>query len=92
MTITLTKPHISEKSMGSSAFQVYTFKVGAEATKNQIKEAVEKIFKVHVVRVRTQKMSSRRVRSARTGKYLTKKGFKKALVVLAPKELSLIHI
>ena len=38
------KPIITEKSMNSMSEKKYTFSVHPEATKNQIKEAVEKMF------------------------------------------------
>ncbi len=38
------KPIITEKSMDLMADKKYTFLVHTEATKNQIKEAVEKMF------------------------------------------------
>ena len=38
------KPVITEKSMDLMADKKYTFLVHTEATKNQIKEAVEKMF------------------------------------------------
>ena len=39
------KPVVTEKSMELMASKKYTFLVHTEATKNQIKEAVEKMFK-----------------------------------------------
>lgn len=38
------KPIITEKSMDSMAEKKYTFSVHPKATKNQIREAVEKMF------------------------------------------------
>ncbi|MBR6223395.1 MAG: 50S ribosomal protein L23 [Lachnospiraceae bacterium] len=38
------KPVVTEKSMNVMADKKYTFLVNPEATKNQIKEAVEKMF------------------------------------------------
>lgn len=38
------KPVITEKSMNAMGEKKYTFLVHTEATKNQIKEAVEKMF------------------------------------------------
>lgn len=38
------KPVVTEKSMNAMAEKKYTFLVHPEATKNQIKEAVEKMF------------------------------------------------
>lgn len=82
----LGKPHITEKSMGATAYQVYTFKVDPKATKAAIAEAVAKTFKVKVVSVRTTSIRPRTSRSYRTGRHLVSRGFKKAMVVLAPKQ------
>ena len=38
------KPVVTEKSMNAMAEKKYTFLVHTDATKNQIKEAVEKMF------------------------------------------------
>ena len=38
------KPVITEKSMNATSLKKYTFLVHTEATKTQIKEAVEKMF------------------------------------------------
>ena len=38
------KPLVTEKSMSTMGEKKYTFSVRPEATKNQIKEAVEKMF------------------------------------------------
>ncbi|MDY3249697.1 MAG: 50S ribosomal protein L23 [Candidatus Choladocola sp.] len=38
------KPVVTEKSMNAMADRKYTFMVHTDATKNQIKEAVEKMF------------------------------------------------
>ena len=43
------KPVITEKSMDLMADKKYTFLVHAEATKAQIKEAVEKMFEGDIV-------------------------------------------
>ena len=40
----ISKPVITEKSMAGMEFKKYTFYVHTEATKSQIKEAVEKMF------------------------------------------------
>ncbi len=48
------KPIITEKSMNDMAEKKYTFSVHPEATKNQIREAVEKMFDgVEVEKVNT---------------------------------------
>lgn len=47
------KPILSEKSYEGIATKKYTFKVAKEATKTQIKVAIEDIFKVKVAKVNT---------------------------------------
>ena len=47
------RPVVSEKSYVLSALHRYTFRVHHEAHKTQIRQAVEALFDVHVVEVRT---------------------------------------
>lgn len=47
----LKRPIITEKNTLHAAQNKYTFEVAREATKQQIEEAVEKIFKVNVTDV-----------------------------------------
>lgn len=47
------RPVITEKSMADTAENKYTFMVDLKANKTQIKEAVEKLFKVEVDKVNT---------------------------------------
>ncbi|MDP4152427.1 MAG: 50S ribosomal protein L23 [Bacillota bacterium] len=42
------KPVISEKSMDGARNKIYTFEVATDATKTEIKYAIEEIFKVKV--------------------------------------------
>lgn len=79
----LLAPHITEKSSssGDAAGQI-AFKVASDATKSDIKQAVETLFGVHVrgVSVLNVKGKSKRF-GARYGK---RSGWKKAYVSLAP--------
>ena len=57
------KPVVTEKSMNAMAEKKYTFLVNTDATKNQIKEAVEKMFegtKVKSVNTMNQDGKNRR--------------------------------
>lgn len=75
------KPIVTEKSMNTMSEKKYTFSVHPDATKNQIKEAVEKMFtgaKVAKVNTINQDGKTRR-RGATSGK--TSK-VKKAIVQL----------
>lgn len=75
-------PVISEKSYALIAQNKYTFRVHPDAHKTQIRAAVEEIFNVQVVDVRTMKMKPKPKRrgfiKGRT------RGWKKAVVELAP--------
>lgn len=64
------KPVISEKSMNEMGSKKYTFLVHTEATKTQIKEAVEKMFQgTKVKNVNTMnKIGKNRRRGTTTGK------------------------
>ena len=75
------KPVITEKSMNDMAERKYTFYVHTEATKVQIKEAVEKMFQgTKVARVNTMNLEGKPKRRGRTVGKTSKK--KKAIVQL----------
>lgn len=79
----LLKPVITEKSMDMMVERKYTFLVHTEATKTQIKEAVEKMFSgTKVQRVNTMnKLGKNKRRGMTTGKTAATK---KAIVTLTP--------
>ena len=52
-------PVVSEKSTHLSALRKYIFKIKIDATKAQVKRAIEKIFKVKVSKVNTIKMKGK---------------------------------
>ena len=73
-------PVITEKSMANRENNVYTFKVVKDATKEDIKRAVEEAFKVSVKSVNTLNTKSK---SRRVGRYSGRtKTYKKAIVTL----------
>lgn len=77
----LTAPHVSEKAaiVGELSNQ-HVFKVSRDARKNEIKEAVEKLFNVKVAKVRTVTVKGKSKRhGARMGK---RSDWKKAYVSL----------
>ena len=78
-------PHITEKSTLASENNAVVFKVANDATKPQIKEAVEAIYEKKVVSVNTivTKGKTKRWR----GKPYTRSDFKKAVVTLAEGEM-----
>ena len=53
------RPVVSEKTYVLSAANRYTFRVHREAHKTQIRQAVEALFDVHVVDVRTLSVKSK---------------------------------
>lgn len=75
------KPLVTEKS--SAAYQLrkeYAFQVATEATKRDVKQALEQLFGVTVTRVRTMRMRRHEVVRGRTrGKT---EAWKKAIVTL----------
>jgi large subunit ribosomal protein L23 len=77
----LHSPVISEKSYALIAQNKYTFRVHPDAHKTQIRAAVEEVFDVHVVDVRTMQMKSKPKRRAWTRGRT--RSWKKAVVELA---------
>ena len=78
------KPVMTEKSMGMMENQRYCFYVHPDATKTQVKEAVERMFegtKVASVNTMRNHPKVRRRRDSRPGKTVQRK---KAIVTLAP--------
>lgn len=77
------KPVITEKSMELMADKKYTFLVHTEATKTQIKEAVEKMFSgAKVKSVNTMNMDGKSKRVRGSFKYGKTAKTKKAIVQL----------
>lgn len=77
-------PRITEKSMAKSVETQYTFTVHPDATKTQIRHAVESIFKVNVVKVNTVNVRGK-ARTFARGRVRTsgrRSDFKKAVVTL----------
>lgn len=62
----LRAPHISEKSAIAAEVNQYVFKVAIDATKAEVKAAVESVFEVSVENVRVVNMKGKTKRT-RTG-------------------------
>lgn len=88
------RPVVTEKShylrqdgkrgRSKNAINAYTFEVGLDANKNQIREAVEKLFSVRVVKVNTAYVKGKRRRLGRRKLAQGRtKDWKKAVVFLA---------
>ncbi len=77
------RPVITEQSMESVADKKYVFMVAVNATKPEIKEAVEKVFGVKVAKVNTIRSQGK---AKRTGAYPMgrRPETKKAIVTLTP--------
>jgi large subunit ribosomal protein L23 len=65
-THVIIRPVVSEKSYVLAAADRYTFRVHAEAHKTEIRQAVEELFDVHVVDVRTMSVKSKPKRRGTT--------------------------
>lgn len=74
------QPIVSEKSYDHMADGVYQFRVANSANKNEIKEAIETIFKVTVNKVNTTTVVSKPKRRGVFQGYTT--SWKKAVVTL----------
>ena len=78
----LLAPCVSEKTLRIAESNQYAFKVATDATKPEIKKAVELMFKVEVDNVRTLNVKGKRKNFGRTrGK---RADWKKAYVGLKP--------
>jgi large subunit ribosomal protein L23 len=76
------RPVVSEKSYASYDANVYTFVVAPDANKIEIRNAVERIFNVHVTNVNTINRKGKRKRNRRSGVWGTRSSEKRALVSL----------
>ena len=77
---TIISPTITEKATSLSEFNKIVFKVHKGANKNSIKKNIEKIFKVHVVKINTINLKGK-TKIVRNKKAY-KSGYKKAIVTL----------
>lgn len=80
----LRRPILTEKSSHQYAkLNQYVFEVANDATKSMIKEAVETLFDVKVVKVNTMIMPAKRSRRAQSRRVLVRRSmYKKAVVTL----------
>ena len=75
-------PIVSEKSYEGSTRGTYTFRVHPDAHKTQIRQAVEALFEVNVLDVRTMSVKSKPKRRGLTAGRT--RHWKKAIVQVAP--------
>ena len=76
------RPIITEKSAILAEKAVYTFEVAKDANKVEIKKAIEEIFNVKVVAIRTVNVHKKPKRMSRYEGF--KSAYKKAIVRLEP--------
>ena len=82
----LRRPLVTEKSnYQSSRLHQYVFEVAEDATRTLVKDAVEQIFDVTVVRVNVINVPAKRSRKSRSRRWvISRPEYKKAIVTLAP--------
>jgi large subunit ribosomal protein L23 len=79
-------PVVSEKSYALMEGGVYTFNVRTDATKPQVRAAVQEIFGVKVDKVNTLNRQGKRKRNRKTFTYGKRPDTKRAIVTLAAGE------
>lgn len=76
------KPRVTEKGVGKSEQNVYTFVVRRDATKYDIADAIKALYNVTPVKVNTVNKAPRQYMSRSKGRVVSEKGMKKAYVYL----------
>ena len=84
----LRRPLITEKSnFQNSDLHQYAFEVASDATKTMVKDAVETLFDVEVLRVNMINVPMKNTRRWRNRRLSTRRGaYKKAIITLAPED------
>ncbi len=84
----LRRPLVTEKTNYQvNSLHQYVFEVASDATKTMVKDAVEQIFDVTVVRVNILNVPAKRTRRARSRRVVVRNSaYKKAVVTLAPED------
>ena len=83
----LRRPLVTEKSNYQVGIHQYVFEVASDASRTQVKEAVEAIFKVTVLRVNVINVAPKRARKTRSRRLvISRNGYKKAIVTLSPED------
>jgi len=76
----LKKPVTTEKSTNLQQFNQYTFEVSKDTNANEIKQAIESLFKVKVIKINTA-IQRGKMKSFK-GNYGFRKNTKKAIITL----------
>ena len=79
----LVRPVISEKTYALMDDGVYVFVVAPDATKVDVRTAVEQVFGVRVAKVNTLNRKGKRRRNRRSNTFGTRPSSKRAMVTLA---------
>lgn len=79
-------PEVSEKTYALQDTGVYTFRVHPDASKPEIRDAVESLFNVKVASVNTTNRKGKRKRNRRMPTFGKRPDVKRAYVTLAPGE------
>ena len=82
----LRRPLVTEKTNYQvNDLHQYVFEVAGDATRSMIKEAVQTLFDVKVVRVNVLNAPAKRTRRAKSRRLMIRSaGYKKAIITLAP--------
>lgn len=78
----LLRPVVSEKSYSLMENGTYVFEVAPDATRIEVRRAVEEVFGVKVAKVNTLNRKGKRRRNRRSNTYGAKPDIKRALVTL----------
>jgi len=90
-TLVIRRPVITEKGVAvKDQLRTLVFEVAPAATKGEIKDAVQKLFKVKVARVHTANFPGKLRRRGRSAGY--RRDWKKAYVTLAPGEKMIEYV
>src|SRR4030065_774727 len=81
----LRRPIVTEKTnFQNSNLHQYTFEVTTDATKGMVKDAVETLFDVNVMRVNLINVPPKRTRRWKSRRLMVRRsGYKKAIITLA---------
>ena len=82
----LRRPLVTEKTNYLvNKLHQYAFEVPSDVTRSVVRDAIEGLYEVKVVRVNIINIPAKRTRRARSRRLLVRKsGYKKAIITLAP--------
>ncbi len=82
----LRRPLVTEKTNYQvNDLHQYVFEVAGDASRSMIRDAIQTLYNVKVVRVNVINVPAKRTRRARSRRLLVRtSGFKKAIITLAP--------